>query len=1272
MAIEIKRSHEVRRAPLRNAGFAITSGIPHESAVRSLSTTLQMKLRREIHKPFPNRSVTASPRTLQMDASIFSLLAFAPPSSAQDAQILEAENIVQVAKGGTAAWTPAASSQSLAISDRIRTRQKSRATVKLTDLYTMRMEQFTTIEISPKLVGGGKPQLDISGGAAFIFSREEGGEIGIKTPAANGALKGTQLFVQVSGGRTLFQVLEGSVEMQNTHGRVLLNAGEAGEAAPGSAPRKTASISAKNILQWALYYPAVIDPSELGMGAAEERAVAASLAAYREGDLLGALEKYPNRAPGNTGGRLYKAGVLLAVGRVDEAGVILRSVDARHPGRRALERMIAAVNYNPSVDGNATGASAEPPGASVSGEMAESYYLQSRGKLEEALAAARRAAAAAPQNGYAWTRVGEMEFSFGRTSAARQALERSLTLTPKNAQTHALHGFILSAENRIRAAHEAFGEAIRLDGALGNAWLGRGLVRIKSGRQEEGRADLQTAATVEPASAIFHSYLGKAFSAEGRKNDARKDIDLAKQLDKNDPTPWLYSAVQNQQEKRYNTAISDIDESLRLNDNRRLYRSKFLLDQDRAVRSTNLAKIYQNAGMTDLAIREATRAVESDYTNASAHLFLSNSFDALRDPNRISLRYETVWFNELLLAYLLAPVGGGPLSQFVSQQEYSKLLEADGVGGSYVGEWRDNGMLDQRASVFATYGRLSLGIDFAYVHDNGDRPNNGTSREELYWQLKYQVSPDDVFYTLGKWLDQENGDLFQSYNNRPGSLSVDFEEKQEPGLVLGGWNHRWAPGVHTLVLGGRLSAEQVLTDPVTTQNLITRVSNPALDAFLNQPALPGQPPAVVQNPDTSLSYSREFLRGIAPFLGRGKAASVLSDQFSFATLRQFEIYSGEVQHIWETKHNTLILGARWQSGEFETDTRLGLLNPVNQFLYTLPAANQHASVDFERQSFYAYDFLKPAPWITLIAGASWDHIEHPENFRNPPVSDRQSEVERLNGKFGFTLSPSRWFTMRGVYSEGLGGVTFDESVRLEPTQLAGFNQAFRTIISESIAGSVETPLYKNWGLSIEGSLPTRTWWGASFNILEQDVDRTLGAFDLINHPIFPAGAAGLPAGTTQNLAYREEVLSTSINQLIGSEFALGAGYRHTYAELRTTFPQVPLAVSTGADTFDQAVLHEATVYVNWNSPSGWFARAEANWYSQELDGAVAGANIDAPPGDDFWQMNAQLGYRFHRNLCEVSAGVLNLNDTDYQLSPLTYLRDLPRERTFFVRCRFSF
>ena len=94
------------------------------------------------------------------------------------------------------------------------------------------------------------------------------------------------------------------------------------------------------------------------------------------------------------------------------------------------------------------------------------------------------------------------------------------------------------------------------------------------------------------------------------------------------------------------------------------------------MRSANLAAIYQDDGMFDLSVREATLGVNEDYSNASSHLFLANSYNALRDPTRINLRYETPWFNELLLANLLAPVGGGPLSQFVSEQEVLETIRS--------------------------------------------------------------------------------------------------------------------------------------------------------------------------------------------------------------------------------------------------------------------------------------------------------------------------------------------------------------------------------------------------------------------------------------------------------------------------------------------------------------------------------------------------------------------------------------------------------------------
>ncbi len=1181
-------------------------------------------------------------------------------SMAQNARILEIENIVETATGANSQWVKATQNQSLAIGNRIRTQQRSRAAVALTGLYTVRLDEFTTLEITPALVDSEKPKLDLLGGAAFFFSRERDEEIDVQTPSVNAAMEGTQLFVQVlPGGKSIFQVLEGRVKLENASGQLLLESGQAGEAIPGQAPRRTAVIEAKNLLQWALYYPAVLDPNDLGMAGA----ASPSLAAYRKGNLLGALQYLPVEAPGDADRRIYSAGVLLAVGRLDESRQLLSGIPQNHPGRRALDRMIAAVRFQKADEWRLDEIT------TASEAMAESYYLQSRatldpGNLEQARITALRATALAPNNGFAWTRLAELEFSAGHTKAARTAIEKGLVLTPENARTHALRGFILSSENRIDEARAAFETSVRLDGGFGNGWLGLGLTKIKNGDLRAGRADLQTAATVEPKSSVFHSYLAKAMSQEGRNKEAEKDLNLARHLDQNDPTPLLYSALIHQEQYKPNLAIGEMEESIALNDNRRLYRSALLLDQDRAVRGANLAKLYQYNGMKEVAVREATRAVESDYTNPSAHLFLANSFDALRDPNRILLRYETPWFNELLLSNLLSPVGGGQLSQYVSQQEYSNLLEADGVGGSFTSQWRSNSELRSTASVFGTSGPLSYGIDAAYYDHQQDATSSATARTEINAQFKWQVTPDDIFYFLGTGQDEKIG------YDHPADFAPQARDTQEPGQLLAGWNHRWGPGSNTLFLGGCLSAEQTQSDPNSKQNLLTRDAA-ALDPSLAR-ALQAFG-AISGDTSSGFIYSPELLRAASLVLGNGgsgQVTDVTNPVFDYFTRRQFEIYTAELQHIQQEEQNTFLAGARWQGGRFETDASLNIEQP--QFYGAIQAqAKQHSVVDSQRASLYAYDYWTPVSWLTVIGGFGWDGLDHPDNFRYPPVNDQQREETQISGKFGFTMTPSPWIHLRGAYTEGLGGITFDESVRLEPSQVAGFNQAYRTIISELLVGSVEAPRFKTWGLGLDGTLPSRTWWSTTFKVIEQDVDRTVGVFSGYN--VSGIRVDYFSDGTPQRLAYREWSWDATLNQLVGDEFAVGLTYQITHSSLQTTLPELPPNNPViGPDYTDHAILQQLSLFGNWNSPTGWFARLEANAYHQNLNNDPRGPDSGKIPDSAFWQFNTMVGYRFWRNQAEISAGILNIGDSDYQLSTLNPYDDMVHGRTAVISCRFSF
>ena len=99
----------------------------------------------------------------------------------------------------------------------------------------------------------------------------------------------------------------------------------------------------------------------------------------------------------------------------------------------------------------------------------------------------------------------------------------------------------------------------------------------------------------------------------------------------------------------------------------------------------------------------------------------------------------------------------------------------------------------------------------------------------------------------------------------------------------------------------------------------------------------------------------------------------------------------------------------------------------------------------------------------------------------------------------------------------------------------------------------------------------------------------------------------------------------------------------------------------------EATLHQVHLSGTVNLPCGFFASAGAVWSRQ----SNRGYSPDIP-GDDFWQFNVFVGYRFLKRRVDVRVGLLNLGGADYRLNPLTLYAELPRERTFAARLQFYF
>ncbi len=315
---------------------------------------------------------------------------------------------------------------------------------------------------------------------------------------------------------------------------------------------------------------------------------------------------------------------------------------------------------------------------------------------------------------------------------------------------------------------------------------------------------------------------------------------------------------------------------------------------------------------------------------------------------------------------------------------------------------------------------------------------------------------------------------------------------------------------------------------------------------------------------------------------------------------------------------------------------------------------------------YGYHYWEITDWIELIGGVNYDRITFPENFRTAPVSGQEKTVDGILPKAGLILQPLPNTTVRFAYTRSLGGASIDQSYQLEPSQVAGFVQSFRSIIPESIAGANAGAKFETYGLSLEQKFHTGTYLGITGEILNSTFDRTVGAFKWFSDvDDFPSAA-----GLRQHLDYHEPTLVATANQLIGNTLSFGARYRLSQAVFKDKYPGIPTDLPPAAyEGFaprqrQEAVLNQVTLSGIFNHPCGFFAEGDANWYSQDNHGTL--------PDSDFWQFNVFAGYRFPRRSATITLGLLNLTDQNYRLNPLNIYNELPRERTLLARFQINF
>ena len=515
-----------------------------------------------------------------------------------------------------------------------------------------------------------------------------------------------------------------------------------------------------------------------------------SVAHYRVNELEEAYQYVED--PGNDGRlKIQKAMLELIGGNVEDAQLILESIAsddpayslgqglfsnvalARNEKEQALEAAQRSVRANPSS-----------PSAHLNLSLVEQSFFD----LPAATRSAEQALELDPNFLQAQIQYAKLLFGAGDTGEAEEVIRRSLAEAPQEAAVHSTLGFILLARGETQEARVYFERSIQRDSTRGEPHLGVGIANMREGRTSAAVLAMLQATTLEPQLAIYQSYLGKAFYEQRKFEQAFTALQDAMALDPRDPTPHLYSAIFQEDLNRPGIAVQDFRESIRLNDNRAVYRSRFVLDEDRSTRNIRLANAYNRLGFTEQGNLEAVKSYAADPTNSSSRIFLADTFLNLDGRT-------TAGGSELLMARLLLPVNANSFNAF---NDYTTLFEAARLN------WTTQataGNLDSFAgTVLASGGAANFAFGSIFTRDvtDGWRPINDDERSYTTVNLfKYApTAHSDLLVTFSHTQTQQgdrglstpfvtpDNDPDQRVSNRTNRAEIGYHQQFNPGSEL--------------------------------------------------------------------------------------------------------------------------------------------------------------------------------------------------------------------------------------------------------------------------------------------------------------------------------------------------------------------------------------------------------------------------------------------------------------------------------------------------------
>ena len=804
----------------------------------------------------------------------------------------------------------------------------------------------------------------------------------IRTTTATIGIRGTEYMVEASDESSQVTIMEGVVLASNAHGEATIRSGESASIGVNQAPLKLTTVKTRGSVQWTVLVPELMNvPALLEQAIGDNKIRRELITAYQQGRFADAYDRADQLLHSEQAVPALKPflpWLLLRTGQTQMAQEMLQNLSTSDDSRTIQELMaFAAFLQNDLLSADLIIQQLENSHQlSDTGSLIKGYLAQSRHDLPGAQQAYLTALQINSNNLPARLQLATILFGSGDNERALHMVNLALDIDPNNVQALNLKGFIALAENDSSSALTLWQDVVKRNRANAETHFGLSLALMRKGEVEQAMQHIASAVLLDPQRSMYLSYWGKMLYQIGRHDRALTVLESAILKDPEDPTPHLYKSIILRDLNRPGESIESMQNARYLNNNRGVYRSRSLLDQDLAVQNVDLSRLYTQLGLNEWAHKSAIESIHQDYTNVSAHILNAGAYAQMGDR-------PYALFNEALLARLYQPAN---INAFSSYNSYTSLYEAPATQFDLA---LGAGNHDQfEASLFATGANPESRFAWAagVVGDTSDgwRDNNGEDFSNLSLIGKWQLSRhDNLMLTLSSSKYEIKDEASARYEIDsvvdPYAKLEQATNQFEAGLL-----HR-LQNQHDLMF--YLACHQLETD--FTDNNIDQVINVGGDDLTRERLLDG-------------NYQRPYT------------------QFQFQGVKQWpqhQLFYGVLAYDGKNK-------ARLNSD-------YGLFDPNHSLLDNLPALDESSSdeLDIQFTSLYVQDSWQLTDDLQLDLAV---HAEQMDNAN--AVTGGEWRIDKVNGRAGIAWKFRPYHTLRLAHFEYILPFV---TARLDPSNIAG-------------------------------------------------------------------------------------------------------------------------------------------------------------------------------------------------------------------------------------------